>query len=141
MKKLLFSLLLLSVCLGTWAQTIITSGVWKYTTSGNNTTIVGTTETTGTDLVIPGEIDGRTVTGIGANAFKGLTGFTGSLTIPGSVTYIGESAFDGCSGLTGTLTIPSSVKYIWASAFRYCSGFTGALTIPNSVVNIGWYAF
>ena len=64
-----------------------------------------------TDLVIP-----NTVTSIGSLAFRGCSGFTGSLTIPNSVTSIGSSAFNGCSGLT-------------------------SVTIGNSVTNIGDYAF
>ena len=83
----------------------------------------------------------NSVTNIGASAFYGCSGLTGSLTIPSSVTSIGSSAFYGCSGLTGSLTIPNSVTSIGSSAFCGCSGLTGSLTIPNSVTSIEWGTF
>lgn len=70
----------------------------------------------------------------------GLSGLTGTLTIPNSVTSIGSAAFSGCSGLTGNLIIPNSVTSIDAEAFRG-TGFDGTLTIPNGVTSIGRRAF
>lgn len=70
----------------------------------------------------------------------GLSGLTGTLTMPNSVTYIGEAAFRDCSGLTGNLIIPSSVTSIDAEAFRG-TGFNGTLTIPEGVTSIGRRAF
>lgn len=70
----------------------------------------------------------------------GLSGLTGTLTIPNSVTCIGSAAFSGCSGLTGNLIIPNSVTSIDAEAFRG-TGFDGTLTIPNGVTSIGRRAF
>ena len=65
------------------------------------------------------------------------SGFTGSLTISGSVTSIASNAFANCSGFTGTLTIQEGVTSIEIGAFEDCSGFTGSLTIPSSVKSIG----
>ncbi|MDE6775588.1 MAG: leucine-rich repeat domain-containing protein, partial [Ruminococcus sp.] len=48
-------------------------------------------------VVIPSEIDGLPVTGIGDYAFFDCSGLT-SVTIPDSVISIGESAFGDCSG-------------------------------------------
>ncbi len=81
------------------------------------------------------------VTKIGGFAFRGSSGFTGTLTIPNSVTYIGSYAFYDCDGFTGSLVIPESVTYIDDFAFAACSGFTGSLTIGNSVTGISGYAF
>ena len=81
------------------------------------------------------------VTSIGDYAFRGCSGFTGSLTIPNSVTSIGDWAFCSCSGFTGSLTIPKSVTSIGSGAFDGCCGFTGSLVIPNSVTSIGNWAF
>ena len=58
----------------------------------------------------------NTVTSIGKNAFKGITGMT-SIEIPESVVSIGDNAFALCFDLTGDLTIPNSVTYIGESAF------------------------
>ena len=82
-----------------------------------------------------------TVTAIGDEAFKGCTGFTGSLIIPNSVTTIGNFAFYGCNGFTGSLTLGNAVTVIGKDAFNCCTGFNGSLIIPNSVTTIGEYAF
>lgn len=68
-----------------------------------------------TDLTIPSEIDGNTVTNIGNNAFAYNATLT-SLTIPDSVTSIGNIAFYGCSNLS-IIKIPDSVTNIGANAF------------------------
>ncbi|MGN1061452.1 MAG: leucine-rich repeat protein, partial [Candidatus Coproplasma sp.] len=55
---------------------------------------------TDTEIVIPSACyDGKPVTAIGADAFKGNTAIT-SITIPASVTSIGNNAFMNCIGLT-----------------------------------------
>ena len=116
---------------------------FEYRENDNGITITGLKQgvsATGS-LVIPGEIDGKTVTAIGRNAFDDCSGFTGSLTIPDSVTTIGSAAFANCFGFTGSLTIPDNVTTIEGGAFNCCSGFTGSLTIPNSVTSIGIFAF
>lgn len=61
------------------------------------------------------------ITSIGAYAFYGCSGLTGTLTIPSSVTSIGQSAFYGCTGITGKVTIPALVGN---GAFTNCSGIT-----------------
>ena len=64
---------------------------------------------------IPSEIDGKTVTSIGDNAFSDCRGLT-EITIPDSVTSIRTGAFSNCSGLT-EITIPDSVTSIRNSTF------------------------
>ncbi len=71
-----------------------------------------------TELDIPSEIDGYTVTSIGQTAFQDCTGLT-SITIPDSVTIIGYGAFTECNELT-SVTIPDSVTIIGSYAFGYC---------------------
>ena len=78
---------------------------------------------------------------INSQAFRGCSGFTGSLVIPDSVTYIGDYAFSNCSGFTGSLVIPDSVTIIGNNAFVACNGFTGSLVIPDSVTRINSSAF
>ena len=75
-------------------------------------TITGSTATAFTakgQLVLPDTIDGKTVTAIGEEAFKGLSGFSGPLTLPQGLTSIGAHAFYYCTGLTGPLTLPRAV--------------------------------
>ena len=82
----------------------------------------------------------NTVTAIGANAFKGITGMS-SIEIPDSVVSIGDNAFAFCFDLTGDLVIPNSVETIGESAFFQCEGLDGKLVIGESVSYIGDMAF
>lgn len=114
-----------------------------------------------TELAIPSEFGGYTVTSIGDSAFllcKSLTSITvpntvtsinssafksctslRSITIPDSVTSIGDDAFLNCTSLEG-ITIPNSVTSIGTDAFTFCSSLE-SITIPNSVTSIGSSAF
>lgn len=89
----------------------------------------------GKDVVIPSEINGIKVTGIGYKAFynKKLT----SVVIPPTVTSIGDSAFL-YDDLT-SVSIPSSVKTISGNAF--CYNKLTSVVIPDSVTSIGESAF
>ncbi len=109
---------------------------WKENEDGT-VTITGYTGNGG-DVVIPSEIDGKSVTSIGNWAFEDCTGLT-SVTIPGSVTKIGNWAFFRCTGLTD-VKISDSVTEIGMAAFYGCTGLT-SITIPDSVTNIGMAVF
>ncbi len=74
------------------------------------------------DIVIPGKIGDRTVTGIGSYAFSGCTDIT-SVTIPEGVTSIYEYAFSYCSTLS-SFTLPSSLEHLGGSVFYNCSNLT-----------------
>ena len=82
----------------------------------------------------------NTVTAIGNNAFKGITGMT-SIEMPDSVVSIGDNAFALCFDLTGDLVIPNSVTHIGESAFFQCEGLDGKLVLGESVSYIGDWAF
>ena len=108
---------------------------FEYTVSGGAATVTGCTSTCPTTLVIPGTLDGYSVTTIGDDAFyqNNLT----TVTIPNSVTSIGSTAFRG-NALT-TVTIGSSVTSIGIAAFE--DNALTTVTIPNSVTSIGTSAF
>ena len=78
------------------------------------------------------------ITGIGANAFKGLSDAQ-SVYIPESVTTIGASAFENCSKLK-EITLPKNLRTIGESAFSNCSKIKD-ITIPRYVTSIGNKAF
>ena len=64
---------------------------------------------------------GNSVTSIGDQAFKGLTGVT-QLEIGNSVETIGNHAFSVMKLVSGTLTIPDSVTSIGPNAFYQMTG-------------------
>lgn len=98
------------------------------------TSYIGDAET----VVIPSQIDGKSVTSIDGNAFARHSQLT-SITIPDSVTSIGIYAFKGCSHLT-SITIPDSVTCIDAFAFEDCYCLTNII-IPNGVTSIEMSTF
>jgi len=88
-----------------------------------------------TSIIIPSIINGVTITGIGAEAFRGrqLT----SVIIPNTITDIGRGAF-WHNQLTN-ITIPDSVIRIGANAFA--ANQLTSVIIPNSVISIGMHGF
>ena len=111
-----------------------------------------------TAVVIPKQINGKSVASIGDCAFDDCSSLT-NITIPASVTSIGDGAFDGCSSLTN-ITIPDSVTFIGEEAFLGCKGLADnngfviirnvlysyhgnrtKVIIPDSVTSISFSAF
>ena len=90
------------------------------------------------DVTIPSEIDGKSVTKIGDDAFGYCESLT-SIVIPDSVTEIGNSAFAHCESLT-EITIPGSVTKIGKRTFSNCTNLE-LIIIPDSVKEIGEGAF
>ncbi|MBD5584680.1 MAG: leucine-rich repeat domain-containing protein, partial [Clostridia bacterium] len=83
---------------------------------------------------VPGQVNGETITKIGAYAFAGSN--VTSVTIPATVTEIGEGAFAGST--LNSVTISASLKEIPAYAF-YNTKLT-QITLPKSVTYVGDYA-
>lgn len=106
------------------------------TTDGDEATILFYTGSVA-DLVIPDNIDGYTITGIGNYAFTDVDGLT-KITLPSTLKVIGKHAFS-YTGLK-EIEIPDGVFNIGPSAFRECYSLTKA-TIPASVTNITSNAF
>ncbi len=86
-----------------------------------------------TDMVIPREIDGRTVVEVSENAFyeSDIT----SAVIPDSVRYIGSGAFAFCEQLK-SVTIPKTVTEMGDAVFSHCYSLEkvnmpASLTIPS----------
>ena len=115
-----------------------------------------------TELILPTEFNGKSVTSIGEFAFENCTSLT-SIEIPNSVKSIGCGAFNGTAwyenqpeGLVyagkvlydykgampsnTSITIKDGTLGISGYAFSSCSGLT-SVVIPNSVTNIGRSAF
>ncbi len=89
------------------------------------------------EISIPTQINGLTVTSIEKEAFAQNNTFR-SVSIPNTVLSIGVKAFSNCKGLTSVI-ISSSVRVIFDQAFEYCTALTG-INI-NNVEAIGQMCF
>lgn len=116
------------------ASTTFTVDKIQYTVTDENAKTVSVTKYTGTDpnVVIPGKIQGYTVTAIGENAFKSSS--LTNIAIPNGVTSIGNYAFHSSS--LKSIDISESVTSIGNYAFSYCRSLTN-ITIPSSIVSLG----
>ena len=99
---------------------------FTYRIESGSATITGYTGS-GTDVVIPDEVDGCAVTAIGANAFSGRDDLV-SVTIPEGVTKIGNFAFYGCTKL-------ETVRYNAAEAADLNSGSKAFLKAGTETEN------
>ncbi len=89
------------------------------------------------ELVIPSEIGGVAVVGIGESAFEDGLSLV-SVTIPDSVTTIGAKAFCWCENLE-RVTMGNGVTSLGNYVFRAC-GLT-TIDIPDSVTTVGIKVF
>jgi hypothetical protein len=97
--------------------------------------VTGCVDECSSDLVIPEEIDGLTVIGIGSSAFENLA--IESLILPDSLEAIDSYAFR-FNSLT-SISIPNNLSNISVSVFSYNK--LTSLVIPNNVISIGIAAF
>lgn len=88
-------------------------------------------------LIIPDSYNGKAVTGIAPDAFKGCTQIQ-TLIIPDSVIEIGDSAFEDCINLQ-SIQLPDSLQNIGMLAFSNCS--IQSLQIPSSIKYWGMASF
>lgn len=93
---------------------------------------------TNLDVVIPTNLDGRLVTGIGHMAFYWHTGLR-RIEIPDSILRIDSYAFGHCWSLTD-IAIPDSVTNLEAAICADCSSLTNA-TIGVGVRNLPEFVF
>ena len=95
--------------------------------------IIGCT-TSSTELTVPEEINGYTVSTIGDYGFSKCNKLK-SITIPTNIKTIGKYAFNECTGLVNA-TIPTTVGSVGAYAFNNCTGLKN-VTISEGVKSIG----
>ena len=103
----------------------------------------GTLEITGyngsdTTVVIPAEIDGKTVTSIGERAFRYKINLR-SVELPDSITGLGKSAFECCIVLN-SINLPEGITRIERAVFMDCDRLTG-IKLPSGLTSIGQEAF
>ncbi len=120
---------------------------WAYEVDDDGDAILVDTAYKAGDVVIPSEIDGYTVVGIGDFAFERCEALT-SVTIPDSVVSIGDCAFSDCGSLTNFLVGANNLNYCCENGLllskdghTVIAGINGDVTIPDSVTSIGDGAF
>jgi hypothetical protein len=92
-------------------------GNFTYTVSGSSVTVTDFPTTISGSVDIPSQIEGKTVTTIGNNAFQGC--IMTSVTIPSGVTSIGSHGFSYNSKLLEVIILSNSVT-LGSSAFSSC---------------------
>ena len=109
--------------------------MWRYSINeDNNITLVGYVgEEPLTELIIPTELDGKSVTAIAPVAFAKMDSLT-DVTIPEQITNIGERAFFGCENLKN-VNIQSSLTVLNAELFANCTSLE-KFVIPELVVTL-----
>ncbi|NLA76647.1 MAG: leucine-rich repeat domain-containing protein [Clostridiales bacterium] len=105
---------------------------------GGRLEITKWTKSTGLTLTIPSHIDGKTVVGIGVQAFENCRSFS-SIVFPDTLEYIAHYAFRGCTRLR-TLTVPEGVTSIKTGAFYNCTGLY-SIALPKTLTQLGENAF
>ena len=124
---------------------------FTYTTNSDNTITITKYTGSGGDVVFPGIIDGRLVTGIGEQVFyRSFFDYTcaTSVTIPDSVTNIGHRAFGSCPNLSAITVDALNPTYASVDGVLFSKSQTTLVqfpagkpvtsyTIPESVTSIG----
>ena len=94
--------------------------------------------TGGSELTVPDQIAGVSVTALGERCFYNCKNLT-TVYLPKSLVSIGDGAFSGCTALRG-IFIPASVKTIGKEAFLGCTALE-SICIHNSMTSIQSDAF
>lgn len=142
MKKTLAFLLVALLLCGQFAfaeetPEVFSAGDYEYILSEEDTAIITKYSGSEEELIIPEELDGYAVTGIGEAAF--YEGKMTSVVIPEGVGSIGEAAFSGCELLTA-VTLPESLESTGISAFSHCIVLENVV-IPEGVKKIDIASF
>ena len=91
-----------------------------------------------TDVVIPSELDGKTVTEIGASCFAETA--IVSVTVPDSILVIENGAFAKCTALT-SVTLPEQMLYLGNQIFTECTSLK-EITLPaTGITEFSWGMF
>jgi hypothetical protein len=91
-----------------------------------------------TEVTVPAELDGLTVTEVGANCFAESA--VVSVTVPDSILVIESGAFSKCTALT-SVTLPDQMLYVGSQAFAECSSLK-EITLPSTgITEYSWGMF
>lgn len=108
-----------------------------YTVCGNNTVYIDMYIGDDTQVIIPDEIEGYPVTGIGDRAFFGCT--VERVVVGSNVESLGAEVFYNCQRLE-EVTVPKNVKIISTGTFRYCTRLS-RVNLAEGLPYLGQYMF
>lgn len=109
-----------------------------FTDIDETTCSVGGTSASG-NVVIPRTHNGKLVTAVTENGFKGNTVMT-TCTLPNSMQVLNLNSFREATTMT-SCTLPNSITTMAQNCFAYAKGLSGEVYIPLKVKSIGRYAF
>lgn len=134
-KKMLAVALMLTVVM---TQICAFASSYATYTVHNEKAVLRSVDNLGEYAVIPKELEGVTIEGIGAEAF-GNNKEVKSIAIPETVSYIEWGAFEGCENLTD-INIPGNVMKIEDMTFADCIVLK-QIKLPGKLQEIGVKAF
>lgn len=111
---------------------------FEYTVNEENSITINKYIGTRIDVVIPEEIDNKSVTQIDSYSFAQNQSLA-SVKMPNSITVIEGGAFSGCTALT-TVVLSQSLVAIKGSAFEDCSKLSN-ISLPKTLTQIRTRAF
>ncbi|MBQ7542968.1 MAG: InlB B-repeat-containing protein [Clostridia bacterium] len=115
-----------------------TDSAFTFAVENGNAILTGCEDALSGAVMLPAEIGGNTVTGIGDDAFKDCSDVT-AFFLPDTITSIGSYAFENCTSLA-QMILPNGLTTIGEGAFWKCSSLL-SVTVPTSVAEIGSCAF
>lgn len=108
-------------------------GNFTYTVLRDGTVMIDAYTGDATEVTVPAEIDGYTVSMVYDSAFAGNADVT-AVHFADSITEIGEESFYNCTSLSD-VTLPANLEVIGRYAFWNCPALT-AITIPKTLERV-----
>ena len=121
-----------------YSDELITKDGFRYQVNSDETITITGYEGNETEISIPNEIDGKSVTSIGNMAFLDCSNLS-EINIPEGITSIGHHTFYNCRSLS-EINIPEDVTSIGDYAFHNCSSLR-KINISKGVTSIGERTF
>lgn len=109
--------------------------LYAVNTDGTTCSIIDIGTCYDSNIIVPGTIDGYTVTKIDRGAFN-YSSYIISVILPDTVTEIGDEAFYYCKGLK-SITLGTGIEIIGSKAFKDCSSLIEIINHSQLPLEIG----